>query len=215
MNQSTVFVPKARELPEGFVYIDEWIEDCIIDAKYAGTDNFMGRPADGYEQPLVVAAKAVAEGCVKAADALREQGYVLKFFDAYRPQRAVDDFCRWSEVDEDQRRKPIQYPNVEKKRMFEEGYIARRSGHTRGKAVDLTLVDVKTQQELDMGSIFDFMDPRSWPDCPDVTPEQRKNRYILRDAMIAAGFQPYECEWWHFSINPEPYPNTYFDFPIK
>jgi D-alanyl-D-alanine dipeptidase len=215
MNQSTLCVPKARELPEGFVYIDELIEDCIIDAKYAGTDNFMGRPAVGYEQPLVVMTREAAEGCVKAAEILRKQGYVMKFFDAYRPQRAVDDFCAWGEDSADQRRKPVHYPNVEKLKMFDEGYIARRSGHTRGKAVDLTLVDMNTHQELDMGSIFDFMDPRSWPDSELVTPEQRKNRYILRDAMLASGFEPYEGEWWHFSITPEPYPGTYFDFPIK
>ena len=210
MNQSTACVPKAHELPEGFVYIDELIEDCIIDAKYAGTDNFMGRPADGYEQPLVVMSKEVAEGCVKAAEILRKQGYVMKFFDAYRPQRAVDDFCRWGEDLADVRRKPIQYPNLEKARMFDEGYIARKSGHTRAKAVD-----PKTHQELDMGCGFDYMDPRSWPDCDEITPEQKKNRHILRDAMLAVGFEPYECEWWHFSVNPEPYPDTYFDFPIR
>lgn len=214
MNISTACIPKARQLPEGFVYIDELIEDCIIDAKYAGTENFMGRPADGYEQPLVVMTKEVAERCVKAAEILRKQGYVLKFFDAYRPQRAVDDFCRWGEDMDDIRRKPVQYPNVDKKDMFN-GYIARRSGHTRGKAVDLTIVDTKTHQELDMGSGFDYMDPRSWPDSDEVTPEQRKNRYLLRDVMLSVGFTPYECEWWHFSVNPEPYPDTYFDFPIK
>lgn len=215
MNLSTMNVPKARELPEGFVYIDELIEDCIIDAKYAGTDNFMGRPAEGYEQPLVVMCKEAAEGCVKAAEILRRQGYVMKFYDSFRPQRAVDDFCRWGEDLNDQRRKPIQYPNIEKGRMFDEGYIARRSGHTRACAVDLTIVDVKTHQELDMGSIFDFMDPRSWPDSELVTDEQRKNRHILRDAMLACGFAPYENEWWHFSVSPEPYPDTYFDFPIR
>lgn len=215
MNQSTVCVPKARELPEGFVYLDELIEDCIIDAKYAGTDNFMGRPADGYEQPLVVASREVAEGCVKAADILRKQGYLLKVYDAYRPQRAVDDFCRWGEDIEDQRRKPVQYPKIEKHRMFDDGYIARKSTHTRGCSVDLTIVDMNTHQELDMGSIFDYMDPRSWPDSPEVTEEQRKNRYILRDAMIASGFAPFEYEWWHFAVFPEPYPDTYFDFPIR
>ena len=215
MNQSTVCIPKAHELPEGFVYIDELIEDCIIDAKYAGTDNFMGRPADGYEQPLVVMTKEAAEGCVKAADILRKQGYLMKFYDAYRPQRAVDDFCRWGEDDADQRRKPVHYPNVEKKTMFEFGYIATKSGHTRGRAVDLTLVDSKTHQELDMGSIFDYMDERSWPSNTDITPLQQKNRAILRDAMLASGFKPIMSEWWHFNVDPEPYPDTYFDFPIR
>lgn len=215
MNQSTLCVPKARELPEGFVYIDEMIEDCIIDAKYFGTDNFLGRPVDGYEQNLVVMSRAAAEGCVKAAEILRKQGYVMKFFDAYRPQRAVDDFCRWGQDAEDQRRKPIHYPNVEKAAMFDEGYIARRSGHTRGSCVDLTIVDMKTHQEVDMGSIFDFMDPRSWPLNTDVTPEQLRNRMILRNAMLQCGFVPYECEWWHFRVKNEPHPDTYFDFVIR
>lgn len=215
MNLSTVCVPKARELPEGFVYLDEWIEDCIIDAKYAGTDNFMGRPAAGYEQPLVVASRQVAEGCVKAAEILCRQGYVLKVFDAFRPQRAVDDFCRWGEDGEDQRRKPIQYPDIEKLKMFDEGYIARKSTHTRGCSVDLTIVDMATHQEVDMGTIFDFMAPASWPDSKEVTERQQANRRILRDAMVASGFEPYEFEWWHFAIAPEPYPDTYFDFPIK
>lgn len=215
MNQSTVCVPKARELQEGFVYIDELIEDCIIDAKYFGTDNFMGRPAAGYEQNLVVMSREAAAGCVQAAEIFRKRGYVMKFYDAYRPQQAVDDFCAWGEVVEDQRRKPIQYPNVEKARMFDEGYIARHSGHTRGSAVDLTLVDGTTHQEVDMGSIFDFMDPRSWPDSPAVTPAQHANRMLLRDVMLQCGFEPYECEWWHFKVKNEPYPKTYFNFPIR
>ena len=214
MNMSTAGVPKARMLPEGFVYLDEWIEDCIIDAKYAGTDNFMGRPADGYVQPLVVASVEAARALVRAADALRGQGWLIKVFDAYRPQRAVDDFCRWGADLADQRRKALHYPAVEKARMFEEGYIARRSSHTRGSAVDLTLADADGQP-LDMGTRFDFMDPRSWPDSRDISPAQHENRMRLRGAMLACGFVPYEREWWHFSVDPEPYPQTYFDFPVR
>ena len=215
MNLSVACVPKARELPEGFVYLDEWIEDCIIDAKYAGTDNLMGRPAAGYEQPLVVASKEVAECCVKAADILRKQGYLLKVFDSYRPQRAVADFCRWGEDLADQRRKPIHYPNIEKAKMFDDGYICRKSTHTRGCAIDLTIVNMATHQEVDMGAIFDYMDPRSWPESDEVSPEQKRNRFILREAMLAAGFQPLVNEFWHFTVDPEPYPDTYFDFLIR
>ena len=167
MNTSTAGIPKAG-LPEGFVYIDELIEDCIIDAKYAGTDNFMGRPAAGYEQPLVVMSRELADCCIKAADTLRKQGY-----------------------------------------------IARRSGHTRAKAVDLTIVDMHTHQELDMGSIFDYMDSRSNHGAAGLTPQQEKNRAILRDAMLGAGMTLYEGEWWHYNVNPEPYPDTFFNFPIK
>lgn len=214
MNTSTMNIPKAG-LPEGFVYIDELIEDSIIDAKYAGTDNFMGRPAAGYEQPLVVMCTQLAERCILAANALRKQGYLIKFFDAYRPQSAVDDFCRWGEDVHDIRRKAIQYPNLNKADMFTDGYIARRSGHTRAKAVDLTLVDMATHQELDMGSIFDFMDPRSNHGAAGLTSAQEANRLILRRAMLDVGLSDYVGEWWHYNLNPEPYPDTYFNFPIK
>ena len=215
MNWSTAGVPKARRLPEGFVYLDEWIEDCIIDAKYAGTDNFMGRPADGYAQPLVVASVEAARALVGAADALRAQGWLIKVFDAYRPQRAVTDFCRWAADPDAQRRKPIQFPHVDKAQLFEQGYIARQSSHCRGGAVDLTLVSAATLQEADMGTCFDFMDPMSWPDSGAVTPAQRENRRILREAMLAHGFEPYRCEWWHFCVRPEPYPDTAFDFEVR
>lgn len=213
MNQSTKGVPK-RGLPEGFVYIDEIIEDCIVDAKYAGTDNFLGRPVAGYDAPLVVMAREAALGLQKAADMLRPKGYLLKIFDAYRPQTAVDDFLRWGSELEDDRRKPVQYPRVAKADMFTLGYIAARSGHTRGSAVDLTLVDAQTMQELDMGSIFDFMDERSHHGAPGLSPLQEANRRLLRETMLACGFTDYKCEWWHYRINPEPYPDTYFDFPI-
>ena len=213
MNQSTKGIPK-KGLPEGFLYVDEVIGDCIVDAKYAGTDNFMGRPAEGYTVPLVVVTKEAAERLVKVAAIFREKGYLMKFYDSYRPQRAVDDFVRWGLDVEDDRRKPIHYPNVEKAQIFELGYIARRSGHTRGCAVDLTLVDRATMQELDMGSIFDFMDARSNHGAKGLTPLQEANRALLCDIMCADGFRKYDGEWWHYSVTPVPHPDTYFDFPI-
>ena len=187
MNQSTQGIIK-RGLPDGFVYIDDVIEDCIVDAKYAGTDNFMGRPAAGYDAPLVVVTREAARGLAQAAQILRQKGYVLKLFDGYRPQRAVDDFVRWGGDALDTRRKPVHYPRVDKAAMFELGYIAARSGHTRGSAVDLTLVDKATMQELDMGSIFDFMDERSHHGAPGLTPRQEENRRLLHDVMCACGF---------------------------
>ena len=204
MNQSTKGIPK-KGLPEGFLYVDEVIQDCIVDAKYAGTDNFMGRPAAGYEAPLVVVTKEAAQRLEKAAAVFRDKGYLMKFYDSYRPQRAVDDFMR---------RKPVHYPNVEKGMVIELGYIARHSGHTRGCAVDLTLVDASTMQELDMGSIFDFMDERSHHGAPGLSPLQEANRRLLCEVMCANGFRRYESEWWHYAVTPEPYPDTYFDFPI-
>ena len=175
----------------------------------------MGRPAAGYEQPLVVMSRELADCCIKAADTLRKQGYIMKFFDAYRPQSAVDDFCRWGEDLNDICRKSVHYPNIDKAEIFDQGYIARRSGHTRAKAVDLTIVDMHTHQELDMGSIFDYMDSRSNHGAAGLTPQQEKNRAILRDAMLGAGMTLYEGEWWHYNVNPEPYPDTFFNFPIK
>ena len=206
--------PRDGHLPEGFFYIDEWIDDCLTDAKYAEEDNFIGRPIAGYERALVIVSRPVRDGLIAAADRLRPQGLRLLLFDSYRPQRAVDDFCRWGAQAQDQRRKALHYPAVDKARMFEEGYIARRSSHTRGCAVDLTLAD-RDGRPLDMGTRFDFMDPRSWPDSPDVTPAQRENRMRLRGAMLACGFLPYEREWWHFAVSPEPFPDTYFDFPVR
>lgn len=214
MNISTQGILK-KGLPPGFLYVDEVVGDCIVDAKYAGTDNFLGRPAAGYLQPLVVVSQAVADRLVPAADILRTQGYVVKIFDACRPQRAVDDFVRWGADMGDQRRKPVHYPRVEKGAMFRDGYIAPQSGHSRGCAIDLTLVDPRTWQELDMGSIFDFMDPRSHHGAPGLTSLQEQNRALLRDAMCQSGFRLYQQEWWHYIADPEPFPDTYFDFPIQ
>lgn len=214
MNVSTRGIPK-KGLPQGFLYADEVIPDSIVDAKYAGTDNFLGRAVCGYHAPLVVVSEAAAVRLIKAAQTLRAQGYVMKFYDAYRPQRAVDDFVRWGADLADERRKPIHYPNEEKAAMFAKGYICEKSGHTRACAVDLTIVDMKTHQELDMGSIFDFMDARSHHGAAGLSPLQESNRAILREAMCANGFKLYHEEWWHYIVDPEPYPDTYFDFPIE
>lgn len=214
MNISTKGIPK-KGLPSGFLYVDDVIEDCIVDAKYSGTDNFLGRPVDGYNAPLVVVTKEAAQRLVKAAAVLRNKGYVIKLFDSYRPQRAVDDFMRWGQDVEDCRRKPLHYPSEEKTDLFVKGYIAGKSGHTRGCAVDLTIVDIHTHLELDMGSIFDFMDIRSRHGASGLTALQEDNRAILRDAMLANGFRLYKEEWWHYIVDPEPYPDTYFNFPIE
>jgi D-alanyl-D-alanine dipeptidase len=214
LNESTKEIVKAG-LPEGFVYIDELIPDCIIDAKYFGSDNFMGRPAAGYEKPLVVCSSEVASGLVSAADDLRKEGYVLKIFDSYRPQSAVDDFVGWASNPKDETEKEEHYPNVEKSDLIRDGYIASHSGHTRGAAVDLTLVRLETGEELDMGTCFDFLDVLSRHGAAGLTEEQENNREILKEAMTEAGFKPYKNEWWHYSIETEPHPDTYFDFPVS
>lgn len=203
-------------LAQGFVYLDEAIPDIVIELKYTTGDNFVGRPIDGYERGRAVLSEPAAAALAEVQAALQPFGLGLKVFDAYRPQRAVDHFVRWAGDLEDQRTKPDFYPDVAKEDLFEEGYIAARSGHTRGSTVDLTIVhrdEAGTVHELDMGSGYDFFGPISWPNSPAATAQQRANRALLHNAMIAHGFNHYSQEWWHFTLSDEPYPDTYFDFP--
>jgi len=203
-------------LPDGFVYLDEAIPEIVTELKYTTGDNFVGQPIDGYEYGRAVLSEPAAAALAEVQAALQPFGLGLKVFDAYRPQRAVDHFVRWAGNLEDQRTKPDFYPDVAKEDLFEEGYIAALSGHSRGSTVDLTIVnrdEAGTVRELDMGSGYDFFGPISWPDSPAVTAQQRANRALLHNAMIAHGFNHYPREWWHFTLSDEPYPDTYFDFP--
>jgi D-alanyl-D-alanine dipeptidase len=204
----------AFTLPEGFVYVTDVVETAQLEIRYYGDNNFVGAPVDGYEAPVAILTEEAAAALKVAADILDEQGYYIKVFDAYRPQRAVDHFVRWAADLEDQKMKGIFFPQVDKSRLFELGYIAEKSGHTRGSVVDLTLVYKDTGEEVDMGSGFDFFGEISHHGTDLITPEQAANRSILRDAMVAAGFAPYPEEWWHYSLVGEPYPDTYFDFPV-
>ena len=164
---------------------------------------------------MAILTEEAAAALKKAADSLEEQGYYIKIFDAYRPQRAVDHFIRWAKDLDDVKMKEQFYPEVDKSKLFELGYIAEKSGHSRGSTVDLTLVDIETNEELDMGSGFDFFGSISNHGTDLITPEQERNRNILRDAMVAAGFKIYPEEWWHYTLEDEPYPDTYFNFPVK
>ena len=211
----SLFMKTIRpSLPAGFCYADECKFFCLTDAKYASADNFLGRRARGYNEPFVVLSCAAADALSLAAHSFFENGYFLKLYDAYRPQRAVDDFAAWAEDLSDNVRKAIHYPNIQKSELFQLDYIARKSGHTRGCAVDLTLVDKETLQELDMGTIFDFMDERSWHGAKGLTEEQNKNRMSLMETMLSCGFRSNPMEWWHYGLVKEPFPNTYFDFEI-
>lgn len=203
-----------KHLPEGFVYLEDHIPDLVVDAKYFGSDNFLGRPVSGYEANTVICTEEAAAACARAAALLRSQGYRLVAWDGYRPRRAVEDFCRWGADAADQRRKAIHYPRVEKADMFILGYIAPDSSHCRGSALDVGLCDVNGVP-LDLGTCFDYMDPASWPDSTAVPLQARTLRRILRDAMMAAGFVPIREEWWHFRLKDEPFPETDFDFPVK
>ncbi|HHW32459.1 MAG TPA: M15 family metallopeptidase [Clostridiaceae bacterium] len=202
-------------LPDGFVYVTDVIPIAQLEIRYFSNDNFVGAVIDGYEAPKAILTKEAAQALKKAADTLYEQGYYIKIFDAYRPQRAVNHFIRWAQDLDDIKMKGKYYPDLDKSVLFELGYIAEKSGHSRGSTLDLTLVEISTGEELDMGSGFDFLGEISHHDTHLITPQQEKNRNILRDAMVDAGFEVYPVEWWHYKLKDEPYPDTYFDFPVK
>ena len=211
----------------GFVNLSDVVPDAIIEARYFATYNFVGARVDGYLEPVVLYTREAAAALKEVSDDVKARGYRLKVYDAYRPQCAVDHFVRWEKDLADSLMKPYFYPEGDKSLLFERGYIAEKSGHTRGSAIDLTLFDMATGKELDMGGVHDWFGIESHPDYggnPDtgeytggvqITEEQFRNRMILREAMLRHGFQPYDCEWWHFSLKDEPYPDTYFTFPVK
>ena len=236
-----------------FVILSEAVPDAILEIRYYSTYNFVGARIDGYEEPTALLTKQAAKALKEVSDDVMSQGYRLKIYDAYRPQKAVDHFVRWAADLSDTKMKPYFYPDLDKSVLFEQEYIMEKSGHTRGSTVDLTLFDMATEKELDMGGTFDWFGPESHPDfCGNpetgeytgkptpnpspregdslasaallptvgagrgaITPEQFQNRMILRRAMLAHGFKPLDSEWWHFTLKDEPFPNTYFTFPVK
>lgn len=202
-------------LPKGFVYVTDVIKTARLDIRYYGGNNFIGTRVDGYEEPVAILTEEAAAALKIAADALEKQGYYIKVFDCYRPQQAVDHFVRWAQDLNDVKIKEYFYPDLDKSVLFEQGYIAEKSGHTRGSTVDLTLVYIDTGEEVDMGSTFDFFGEISHHGTDLITEEQEANRNILRDAMVAAGFEIYPEEWWHYKLKDEPYPDQYFNFKVK
>lgn len=218
---------KHSDDSSGFVPITDVVPDVILEIRYFGTYNFVGARIDGYLAPTAWLTREAADSLKAVSDDLIKQGYRLKIFDAYRPQCAVDHFMRWGADVKDTLMRRYFYPNIDRSRLFELGYIAKKSGHTRGSTVDLTLFDMNTEKEVDMGGTFDWFGIESHPDCggnPDtgeyrqndtITAQQFANRMILRRAMLRHGFKPYNSEWWHFTLRHEPYPDTYFTFPVK
>lgn len=204
-----------RDCAQGFVLVGEAVPDALMEIRYYTTYNFVGERIDGYEQPVALLTREAAAALRRVSDDLRAQGYRLVVYDAYRPQRAVDHFVRWAEDIAADEMKPVFYPEVDKRDLFTKGFIARRSGHSRGSTVDLTLLDERTGCLLDMGGPFDFFGELSHPDYTGVTQQQHENRMLLRGAMLARGFRPLSTEWWHFTLENEPYPDTYFDFPVR
>ena len=204
----------AQERPAVFVDAATVVPGLIVEARYAGAHNFVGRPIDGYEAPRCLLTAPAANALAAVARDVAQQGLVLKVFDCYRPTRAVANFERWARDISDTAAKAEFYPNVDKRTLFRDGYIASRSGHSRGSTVDLTLAHANGR-ELDMGTPFDFFSPRSWAAAPDISAEAKANRALFAAAMRRHGFRPYEREWWHFTLRGEPFPDTYFDFPVQ
>ena len=204
----------AQERPAAFVDAATVVPGLIVDARYAGSHNFVGRPIDGYEAPRCLLTSAAAQALAGAAQDVAKYGLVIKVFDCYRPVRAVANFVRWARDLDDAAGKKEFYPDVDKRTLFRDGYISPRSGHSRGSTVDLTLAH-PDGRELDMGTPFDFFSPKSWPNDASMSHTAMVNRGELAYAMRHHGFRPYEKEWWHFTLSHEPFPNTYFDFPVK
>lgn len=205
----------AESCPDGFVLIGEAVPDVILEIRYYSTYNFVGARIDGYERPVAMCTVEAAKALKAVSDEAKSLGYRLKIYDAYRPQMAVDHFVRWGADKTDTLMRKNFYPDVPRDSLFELGYIAKRSGHSRGSTIDLTLFDTRTQKDVDMGGVFDWFGDLSAPDYQDITEEQHANRMLLRDLMLKHGFKPLDSEWWHFTLKDEPYPDTYFKHPVR
>ena len=206
---------QTNTMPDDFVYISDMIPQAQLDIRYYSDNNFVGTRIEGYEAPVAILSKPAAIALKNAHDAFRARGYTIRIFDAYRPQAAANHFVRWTSNLSDIKTKFAYYPRLEKKDLFPQGYIAARSSHSRGSTVDLTLIDNKTGREVDMGSSYDFFDPLSHHGATQLTPEQIAHREILKSVMQANGFKAYPWEWWHYTLESEPYPDHYFDFPVR
>ena len=207
--------PSSEQRPDSFVDAASVAPGLIVEARYAGAHNFVGGPIDGYDKPICYLTRPAAAALAQVVADLEPRGLTIKVFDCYRPERAVAHFVRWARNLGDVKMKPEFYPHVDKSTLFRDGYIAARSGHSRGSTADLTLARRADGKELDMGTPFDFFSPRSWPSDSSVSAEAQANRALLAQAMRKRGFRPYDKEWWHFTLRHEPYPETYFDFPVR
>ncbi|MGY6275773.1 M15 family metallopeptidase [Methylomonas sp. MgM2] len=198
-----------------FVNLKQMIPSVRLDMRYYSNHNFVGSRIDGYDAPKCLLTQEAALALGKVQTELASNRQSLKIFDCYRPRRAVDHFVRWAKDLNDQKMKSEYYPFVDKKALFSRGYIAEKSGHSRGSTVDLTIIDLNTGQELDMGTQFDFFDPRSHTADSNIGKKQRENRALLKSVMERNGFKNLAEEWWHFTLKNEPFPNRYFDFAIE
>jgi zinc D-Ala-D-Ala dipeptidase len=202
-------------MKDDFTFVDERVSGVRWDAKYATWDNFTGKPVDGYGVNRIVGTIALCAALERACEEAASMGFGLLLWDGYRPQRAVDCFLRWAEQPEDGRTKLRHYPNIDRTEMFADGYVAAKSGHSRGSTVDLTLFHLATGELAPMGGDYDLMDAVSHHGAPGITEVEAANRRCLHSIMTASGFGAYAREWWHYTLKDEPYPDTYFDFPIR
>ena len=229
----TEVLPPTEDASQ-FVMLTDAVPDAILEIRYFGTYNFVGQRIDGYEEPTALLTRRAADSLRAVSDDVVRLGYRLKIYDAYRPQKAVDHFMRWAADIPDTLMKRYFYPDLDKSVLFPQEYICEKSGHSRGSTLDLTLFDMATEKELDMGGTFDWFGPESHPDfCGNpetgeytgdnqkspanrsITAEQFQHRMILRQAMLRHGFKPFDTEWWHFTLRDEPFPDTYFEFPVR
>lgn len=203
------------QLPEGFVYVKVEIPSIHVDLKYCNHNNFVGENIEGYHADVAILTKEAAAALKKVQNQLLKDSLSVKIFDSYRPQRAVNHFVRWAKVINDTLMKGQYYPRVKKKNLFKSGYIASKSRHSSGSTIDLTIINLKTGKDLDMGSPFDFFGSESWVENNNLTQDQQNNRALLQNVMLSNGFRNYPKEWWHFTLRGEPYRNQYFDFLVE
>lgn len=206
---------QQQTMPSDFVYVKDVIPTISLDIRYFGKHNFTGRPVHGYEKPVAILTKRAALALLHVEKHLNGKGLGLKIFDAYRPQRSVNHFKTWSLATDDTLAKAEFYPGLNKKNLFKLGFIATKSGHSRGSTVDLTMIDLKDHKEIDMGGTFDFFGAVSHHNYTNLTAKQKENRKLLRTTMAKFGFKSYDKEWWHYTLQDEPYQKTYFDFIVK
>ncbi|QRM87906.1 peptidase M15 [Lacinutrix sp. WUR7] len=203
------------QLPEGFVYVEDVIPSIQLELRYCLNNNFVGEPVDGYHAEVCILTKQAAYALKKVQEDLKKDSLSLKVFDAYRPQQAVNHFSKWAKNVKDTLMKQQYYPNVDKRNLFRDGYIASKSRHSSGSTIDLTIVDLKTGKELDMGTPYDYFGTPSWYLHEGLTQAQKANRALLHNIMLKHGFRHYPKEWWHFTLRGEPFKNQYFDFPVE
>ena len=208
------FIFKLLFLPDGFVYLKDFDDSIIVDLKYFTNSNFTAQKVDYYYSNNAILTEETAIALSNAQSQFKKLGYSLIVYDAYRPQSSVDFFVAWSKKEDDTLNKHVYYPNINKSDLFELGYIAKKSGHSRGSTVDVSLVNISTKLEIDMGTIYDFFGVESSTFFPDISEIQKNNRYLLYDIMIKNGFKNYSKEWWHFTLIDEPF-NEYYNFPVK